>query len=119
MTTTDEERKKRRWFFVWFNLRAAGRSIKLALRIAVLGPEPYKPVPSLCATHSGGSTHPSELCKCSCGPEGGVEEHDANCPWLAAMCRLCGGSGHCSGCWGDGCNGDVVSLEEMGITGDD
>ena len=44
--------------------------------------------------------HPSLLCRCACGAEGYVDEHDADCLWLAEMCRTCQGMGHCPECLG-------------------
>lgn len=45
-------------------------------------------------------THPSQLCKC---PEGIDGPHLTDCPWLAAMCKTCIGTGYCTRCHGDAC----------------
>lgn len=51
--------------------------------------------------------HPSTLCRCF--PDVALDQqaaahadHMSDCPWLAAMCRLCRGSGACNRCGGDG-----------------
>jgi hypothetical protein len=54
-----------------------------------------------------GGEHPSELCRCAGVPvshhhASRAVDHDSDCPWLAAMCRTCTGTGWCITCGGDG-----------------
>lgn len=89
-----------RWRYVGFHLGSMRRSFFHALAYLVAGVPGPKEVPTLCYTPT---SHPSDLCKCACGREGGTEDHEDGCLWRAAMCELCSGTGHCPCCWGDGC----------------
>lgn len=58
-----------------------------------------------------GPPHPAKLCRCF-GPDGGdpvhdvLADHDRGCPWVAAMCEACAGTGWCVRCGGDGIRPD-------------
>lgn len=59
--------------------------------------------------------HPIELCKCVCGTDAPDAEHSDDCPWVAARCAVCTGSGHCPECFGDGTRGDATAPPPSGV----
>jgi hypothetical protein len=50
--------------------------------------------------------HPSELCGCLGRPVSAAHDvmadHRSDCPWRAAWCHACHGTGWCERCGGDG-----------------
>ncbi len=66
-----------------------------------------------------GPSHPSQLCRCLDGrPASIMSDHDGDCPWLAAMCRTCSGTGYCSACGGDGTNANEHLLAAQLVDGE-
>jgi hypothetical protein len=92
-------------WLAWVNLRSLARH----LRSVVVPPTPPPPPRGLthhdqdCHPEPG---HPSQLCRCLHSDIDNCK-HDDDCPWLAAMCKDCHGSGWCMGCGGDGCDQGV------------
>ncbi len=66
-------------------------------------------------------TEPTTLCRCfSLRPSSDYAPHvihRPDCQWLAAACRLCGGTGHCQRCDGDGADpgGRFDLLEDAAV----
>lgn len=84
-----------RWAQFWWHQRRAFRALARRRRPVLFVGAPESPHPaSLCTCPNiTGVTHPIDLAR---------NDHRADCPWLAAMCKTCDGDGTCSTCGGDG-----------------
>jgi hypothetical protein len=59
------------------------------------------------------SDHPSTKCTCGIPPHVAAHaDHAPSCPWLALMCKPCGGTGWCAVCGGDG-----AAVEQTSVVG--
>lgn len=95
-----------RWRISWIYLRVAGQHLYRGVWALFRKPPDPRPLPE--PPNEGEGSHPSQLCRCTCGSTAPPEEHEPGCEWLAAMCRTCSGSGHCPLCLGDGTKGERV-----------
>lgn len=64
---------------------------------------------------------PRSICQCFAVPPSPDYAphviHRPDCPWLAAMCQLCAGTGYCQRCGGDGTDpgGKLDLLEDAAV----